>query len=53
MVVEPDARPDEGLHEDEGHEVDEHAVQELVNSLECSDTLACRVILENILFIRV
>ena len=45
VVVEPEPRPDQGLHEDQGHEVDKHAVQQLVNSLECSDTLARSVIL--------
>ena len=46
VVVEPEPGPDQGLHEDEGHNVDKHAVQQLVNSLECGDTLASRVILE-------
>ena len=45
VVVEPEPRPDQGLHEDEGHEVNKHRVQQLVNSLECSDTLARSVIL--------
>ena len=45
VVVEPEPWPDQGLHEDQGHEVDKHAVQQLVNSLECGDTLARSVIL--------
>ena len=45
VVVEPEPRPDQGLHEDEGHEVNKQRVQQLVNSLECSDTLARSVIL--------
>ena len=45
VVVEPESRPDQGLHQDQGHEVNKHRVEQLVNSLECCDTLARSVIL--------
>ena len=45
VVVKPEPGPDQGLHEDQGHEVNKHGVQQLVNCLECGDTLARRVIL--------
>ena len=45
VVVKPEPGPDQGLHEDQGHEVNKHGVQQLVNCLECGDTLARSVIL--------
>ena len=45
VVVKPEPRPDQGLHEDQGHEVNKHGVQQLVNCLESGDTLSRSVIL--------